>query len=86
MFSIKSKKRQEEKQQPAAQAQQPIAQQPTNQPQFPEDQPIEDGLSLSDVLETLRQIHEGACVVSLLVVENKIVVQSSQKIAIQEQK
>lgn len=36
--------------------------------------------NLMEVLTTLREIHEGSCMVNLLVTENEIQIQSTQRV------
>lgn len=88
MFSIKSKKRQEEKQQPVQQQpvqQMPEVQQPIEMDEGTQNVDPSDSLQLLEVLENLRQIHGGACMVTILVLDNRVQITASQQVAIKEQ-
>lgn len=75
MFDLKSKKRPEAPHQ-VIDDKKPIGE-PIHQEITPEQQFL-------NILDTLREIHEGACIITLLVTENEIQIQSTQKVVVSQ--
>ena len=84
-MEVRSKKKPQQPVQPTEDKRQTATPQPASEFESEEEhEPEHAEQSLVQLLQTLRDIHEGACIVTLLVTDNVITVQSTQKVIVNQ--